>query len=439
MKKIIIVFLLYIIQIGFIYSQNNQPKIDKKEKQLVIDSISGFLNKIYVFPDTAKKMSDLIKSNFENGNYEKIINPVKFAEELNKDLKTVYNDKHMNVMYIPDIIRDLKEDKTDEEKKKDEEQNNRFSSINNYGFKEIKILPGGIGYLKFDEFDTQPEAFRIATAAMNYLEHSSAIIIDLRENGGGHPDMEQFLCSYFFEDRVALNSIYNRETNKLEQYWTLPFVPGSKFIKTDLYILTSKNTFSCAEAFTYDFKCLERATIIGETTGGGAHPTRTMIINDNFFISVPYERAINPKTNSNWEKTGVEPDVKVTSDKALETAMKMALTKLYESEKNELIKSLFKWSIDGLKAKLEPVLVDENVLKTYIGSFGQRKITFEDGILYYQREGKPKYKLIPITENYFILDGIDYFRIKFLKEGNSINAIEGHYDDGRIDISPIDK
>ena len=161
----------------------------------------------------------------------------------------------------------------------------------------------------------------MAVGAMAFLANCDALIIDLRDNGGGNPEMIQLLSSYFFSGEPRhLNSFYYRLDEKTEQYWTLPYVPGSKLADTDLYVLTSSYTFSGAEEFTYNLKNMKRATIVGETTGGGAHPVRMEILNDHFAIGVPYARAVNPISKTNWEGTGIEPDVKVPAAQALDKA-----------------------------------------------------------------------------------------------------------------------
>ena len=156
---------------------------------------------------------------------------------------------------------------------------------------------------------------------MAFLANCDALIVDLRENGGGSPEMIQLLSSYFFSGEPRhLNSFYYRLDEKTEQYWTLPYVPGANLAETDLYVLTSSCTFSGAEEFTYNLKNMKRATIIGEATGGGAHPVRLEILNDHFVMRVPYARAVNPISKTNWEGTGIEPDVQVPAGRALDQA-----------------------------------------------------------------------------------------------------------------------
>src|SRR5207253_8430372 len=159
------------------------------------------------------------------------------------------------------------------------------------------------------------------------LADTDALIIDLRDNGGGQPRMVAYIASYLFDKRMHLNDLYERRTNSTQEFWTRD-VPGRKFGGTKpVYLLTSKRTFSGAEEFSYDLQSLGRATIIGETTGGGAHPTQQFRIDDRFVIGVPFARAINPITKTNWEGGRVASDVRVPAADALETARRLITEK----------------------------------------------------------------------------------------------------------------
>jgi retinol-binding protein 3 len=150
------------------------------------------------------------------------------------------------------------------------------------------------------------------------------MIIDLRENGGGTPKMVALITSYLFDRRTHLNDLWTRSTNTTAEFWTQDTVAGRRFGgEKPVYVLTSARTFSGAEEFTYNLKTLKRATIVGETTGGGAHPVRCRRIDEHFMIGVPFARAINPITHTNWEGVGVEPDAKVPASEALNAALKL--------------------------------------------------------------------------------------------------------------------
>jgi len=276
---------------------------------------------------------------------------------------------------------------------------------------------------------------------MNFLSNSSALIIDLRNNGGGSPSMIQLISTYLYdqdEDPVHLNNFYWRPSDEHTQTWTLPYVPGNRLgSDVDVYVLTSGQTFSAAEEFTYNLKNLERATIVGETTGGGAHPGGTQIATDRFVVWVPSGRAINPITETNWEGTGVTPHVDVPREEALAKAHLMALEKL--ADKDGPMKARYEWYVPTLNAKLNPAEVSADVLKSYAGSYGPRKLTFEDGQLFYNRgENEPR-PLIPLSNDLFFMEDIPYFRVKIDKKDGQILGIKGLYDNGREDYSPLER
>ena len=171
---------------------------------------------------------------------------------------------------------------------------------------------------------------------MSFLSNSDAIIIDLRDNYGGGASMYLFLISYFFDsEMVHLSDLINRHSESTQQFWTLPYVPGKRLPDVDLFILTSKRTFSAAEEFTYDLQSLERAVVVGESTGGGAHLTTRMVVDDNFYIFIPFAGSRNPITKTNWESVGVQPDVEVAEVDALKASHLLALKALIKKTTDE--------------------------------------------------------------------------------------------------------
>jgi hypothetical protein len=436
MKNLIFAVLLMFFSLRPVSGQEQPKAIAAAEKKALVHAVADVLARQYVFPEMARKMGDLIRKNLKAGKYQALEDPRAFAAKLTEDLRSISRDRHLGVQYAPQRILEMKTN--DEAKKKAaQEHQKKLERIDNYGFKELRLLDGNVGYLKFSHFSAAQEAFQVAIGAMAFLANCDALIIDLRENGGGNPEMIQLLSSYFFSGEPRhLNSFYYRLDEKTEQYWTLPYVPGGKLADTDLYVLTSSYTFSGAEEFTYNLKNMKRATIVGETTGGGAHPVRMEILNDNFAIGVPFARAVNPISKTNWEGTGIEPDVKVTAGQALAQARLLALEKLAAKEKDERINAVYGWALDGLRAEMNPATLDEATLKSYAGDYGSRRIVFENGSLYYQRGNGPRMKMIPMSEDYFRFEAIDYFRLKIVKKDVRVAGVEGHYDNGTIDADP---
>src|SRR5260370_22752662 len=196
------------------------------------------------------------------------------------------------------------------------------------GSKKVEILPNNIGYVKFNEFMDASFCGPTVVAAMAFVAHADAIIFDLRQNGGGQPAMVTLIASYLFDRPTHLIDIYNRKQNSTKQNWTLSYLPGPRLTKQPVFVLTSKRTFSGAEEFAFDLKNLKRATIVGETTGGGAHPVSGHTVADYFMVGVPFAKWLDPVTKTNCERTGVEPDVKVPAADALTTAEKLAIEKV---------------------------------------------------------------------------------------------------------------
>jgi retinol-binding protein 3 len=299
--------------------------VDAQSRQRVIDGVATKLKEFYVFPDVAQKMVNALETHLRSGDYDRITDGADFAALLTEHLQAISLDKHLLVNYMPFKRPDGSVmPRADDQEAQMAKQMRRI----NCGFEKAEILPGNIGYLKFNMFANPAICGSTATAAMNFLAHVDAIIFDLRTNGGGDPKMIALISSYLFDQPMHLNDFYNRKEDSLTQSWTLPFVPGPRLPDKPVFVLTSKNTFSGAEEFSYNLKNLKRATIVGETTGGGAHPVSPHPIDDHFVIGVPFARPINPISRTNWEGTGVEPDVPAKASEALDVAIKLAAGKI---------------------------------------------------------------------------------------------------------------
>ena len=315
--------LLCLLLTGAVLAQGNQPPADKTidaaQRQAVLEGAIKKLHETYVFPEVAKQMETGLRERMQRKEYDSITNATAFARALTEHLQAVSKDKHLRVMFTGNGA-------PAHGGRMNPEQYRALASRRNFGFEKVERLSGNIGYLDFRGFEDAEFASETAAAAMTFLANTDALIIDLRQNGGGDPAMVAFVSSYLFDTKTHLNDLYNRAENRTEEFWTKATVPGKKFGgEKPVFVLTAKYTFSGAEEFTYNLKNLKRATIIGEVTGGGAHPVAPQMINQDFIIGVPYARAINPITKTNWEGVGVKPDVEVPAAQALKTAHLAAL------------------------------------------------------------------------------------------------------------------
>ena len=287
------------------------------DRSEAIDALARALDERYVFPAKATEAMASVRRHQDAGTYDAIASARTFAETLTRHLQDVTRDKHLRVRVAS----------ADRPVRPSGDQQLRRARENRYGFGRSEILPGNVAYLEIRSFGAWvPEARDTIARIMSSLADADALIIDLRDNGGGSPAAVAFVSSYLFGDEpVHLNSLYFRPANRTDDFHTDPTVPGRKFGATKpVYVLTSGYTFSAAEEFTYNLQARKRATIVGETTGGGAHPGGVVPIGPHLTVFVPSGRAINPITKSNWEGTGVRPEIAVPRDKALDAALAAA-------------------------------------------------------------------------------------------------------------------
>ncbi|MGH9942986.1 MAG: S41 family peptidase [Pyrinomonadaceae bacterium] len=332
----------------------NEPdiQIDAAARGQVIDSVLKRLNESYVFPEVAKNMESSIRERMGRKEYEQITSAAELARTLTEHLQAVSRDKHLRVRHSAEKLP-ADEGRRSGPSAEERERFRQFANRVNHGFERVERLPGNVGYIDLRGFMDAEAGAETVAAALNFLANTDALIFDLRQNGGGQPGMVRLISSYLFgAEPVHLNSLYWREGDRTEEFWTLKDVPGKRYMNKDVYVLTSNRTFSAAEEFTYNLKSLKRATVVGEATGGGAHPGGGFRVGEHFQMFVPTGRAINPITKTNWEGTGVEPDVKVTAQQALKTAHLMALKKSVEKLSDPRQKRGVQMEIESLEKEL---------------------------------------------------------------------------------------
>ena len=294
--------------------------IDATERNHVIDATLSLLKNGYVFPDVAEGMASAVRSRQEHRDYDAIENGDAFADQLTQDLRQVSHDKHLRVGFSPVARSPVSGPLTPEAAA----MARRRVERNNCAFDKVEHLENNIGYIKLDAFEDPSICESTGAAAMAFIAHVDALIIDLRDNGGGSPAMVAFMLSYLFAVPTHLTDFVDRTSGVTTQSWTLADVPGPRLDTIPVYVLTSARTFSGGEEFAYDLQTLKRATIIGETTGGGANTVQDHWIDDRFDIRLPSGRGINPITKTNWEGVGVQPDIAAPAADALEKAQSIA-------------------------------------------------------------------------------------------------------------------
>lgn len=316
-----------------IENQQDQERLTPSKQGKIVQLITSKLTQEYVFPEKAKEIALKLNQLQSSGHFNKFISSSEFSSELTKQLQTLSQDKHIQVEFNPEPLP-LKQ--TEEMIKSREAEELAMWRAHNFGFEKIERLPFNIGYLQLTAFGPTKEVGPLLASAMNLLANTDSLIIDLRGNFGGEEQTVSLLASYFLEKRTHLLNMFKRKNNVIDQHWSHEYVEGVRYNSAkNVYLLIDKDTFSAAEDFSYTMKHLTSATLIGEQTGGAANSGDFVQLTPYFSMFLPSGRGVNPVTQTNWEGTGVTPDIHVTSEQALNIAQKVILEKILAKETHE--------------------------------------------------------------------------------------------------------
>lgn len=325
-------------------------------KAKVVRSLAYDLQEEYVFPRVADSLAAMLESHAQHGDYASVRGADEFRRLLTVQMARIAHDRHLQVFYKYFNGTKIRPPTPREpgQRTGPGPQMLRQLQSENYGFEEAKWLPGNVGYLKVLFFTDPDLVGPTIAAAMTFLSHTDALIIDLRHNMGGVPATVSLLATYFFSAPVHLNDLSVREKGTLnhsvQQFWTLSHVSGKRYLGKEVYILTSPDTKSAGEEFTYDLKVRKRAIVVGEPTWGGANPGDFVPLGAGFFAFIPTGEAINPVTETNWEGTGVQPDIRVAAKDAFRVAYLSGLRHLIAKTEDKAERTALKSVIAHVQA-----------------------------------------------------------------------------------------
>ena len=380
-----------------------------EQRHAAIDAIIDAIRKTYVFPEKVPAMEARLRAGLAAERYA-VDSPGIFAERLTEDLRAASQDRHMYMTFDPAqyaLARAARDDA--EEDPAFAAYWRRLAERSNHGLMEMRILPGNVRYLKLAGFHWVNDASGGAyDAAARFLKDGDAILIDLRGNGGGSHGAVRYLISHFLPPET-LEMTFLEAGKPPEQSRALDYLPAGRLTGRPLYILINGLTGSAAEAFAYDVQQFRLGQLVGEKTSGGANNNRFMPIAPSFMLSVSYGRPVQAISQTNWEGTGVQPDIAVASDQALETAHARALaTLIAQTDAKPADRADWAWAQTGIEARLHPVAVPASRLRPLAGSYGRNRIVFRDDALWLERADRPTARLTPMSKDgLFAVEGLD--------------------------------
>jgi retinol-binding protein 3 len=295
--------------------------LDDKARGQVVQALVRELHRAYVFPEKAAAIERELNERRRQHAYDSLVSRLSLGRTLNDDMQRLTHDKHLHV--------EVSCSQGAGRRAREPRQTPASAATDRSRvFGEARRLDGNVAYIDIATFQVPADQARDEIRdTMSAAADAPALILDVRNNGEGEPEIVALVSSYLFgSEPVHLNSVYWRMSDRTDDFFTDPRLQGAKFGPAKpVYVLTSQRTFSAGEEFAYNLQARKRAIVVGETTGGGAHRSEPVLLPHGFTVFVPTGRAINPITNTNWDGTGVTPDVPVSADAALETALKAAL------------------------------------------------------------------------------------------------------------------
>ena len=398
--------------------------LDREAQREVVSHLKVALQQNYVFPDRIPAISAELDKRVQS----EPISGEQFAVGLAQGLVKASDDLHFSVAFDPDEVAADKRAKASDETTTQEQRDSERAD--NFGFRDARRLDGDLAYVRFDFFADPQYAQETAAGAMRFAEGAKGLILDLRYNNGGVLELAQFLMSYLYpagKEQKFFDYNYTEHGVRVERsQWSLAAVPGQRSGTMPVVVLTGSTSFSAAEWMAFSLQRLGRATVIGERTGGGAHPVTRLPIDDRFMLQVPIGQIRDPVNGQDFEGVGVTPDLAVPASGALLAAQKFLLRSRAEVGDSDARWALVpvEFAISGQTSSAKDL---DDAVGTYEGRTLRRTAT---GLAYHWRDHFVL-ALDPIGKDLFAVEGTDDYRFHLVRENGDVRGLERVWKSGK--------
>jgi len=406
------------------------PGLAGESPRTHVEGVARAIEQDYFDAARAKQIAAELRGAAAKGEFDALVNNRELASALSVRLEPF--DKHFRVGWSE---QQPEPPATESPVAPPPAQSQNKHRRGNYGVRRVEVLPGNLGYLDLRGFAPfefgvagQPERQAIE-AGLQLLANSDALIIDLRENGGGAPQMVGYLSSAFVKkDADIFNTFHGRDRTMSEA--PLDWYPQPR-LETPLFVLTSGRTASAAEAFAYTLQSARRATVVGEASMGAANPGGEVDAGNGFSVFVSFATPINPITKSNWEGRGVTPDVVVAPAAALNTARRLALEAVLAKGLSTQAATDTRWALDALLAETGASL--RVPAKDYVGNYGVMAVSVTQDRLTLLQGRRPTRTLLPLGHDSFAMLENPSQRVVFERNAKGkVIALETRFSDGDV-------
>ncbi len=402
-------------------SQSSAPPAAARplDPAAVVAEIRRVIGERYVLPERRPVLDAVLAEGMASGRYA-VTDGAILAERINADLERVGRDRHLNFQLDPRTAAVIAGGTGDTPG--DVAAFERLVRQANHGITELRVLPGNVRLMNYEGFQwIGAESAAALDAAMRFLAGGDAVIIDLRENGGGDPLAVQYIVSRFLAADTPLVTFYMNGAAEPDGLSALATPPEQQMVGKPLYVLTSGGSASAAEEFTGHVVGYHLGQIIGANTAGAGFRNEVFAIGDQFVLSVSVGRAVLASTGKDWEGVGFAPTVEAEVPSALDIAHAAALRTLIATapaEERPMLEAVAE-AMEARGNRRAP----EFALATYTGVYGERTLTTDGVRLFTQRGGRPPVPLIPLGGHRFAVETAPGMRMVFEAMGRTVEAM----------------